>query len=203
VSRLALIVLVLQIVALGAPATARLVGASQATNQSPAAPGNTSPPAPANASPGSPAPSVDPAAVVFAKTSSAGLVLVTVKPDKVGDYEDVIRTLQDALSKSTDERQRALAAGWRVFKADGDPKSNAIFIHLIDPVVGSADYRPSLLLDEILAGASAEMLAKYRDAIVGAPAMLGLNEFANMAVPPPEKPANRSPQGPGAEKKPR
>jgi hypothetical protein len=123
-------------------------------------------------------------------------VLVTVKPDKVADYEEVIRALQEGLSRSSEPRQQGLARGWRVFKSATDPKANAIYIHLIDPIVPDTDYRPSLVLDEILAGASAEMLAKYRDAIVGAPAMLGMNEFANMSMPPPPKPTNGSPDGP-------
>jgi hypothetical protein len=203
VSRLALIALVLQSVAAAALTVGLVDGDWQtAGNQSPAAPRNTSPPAPANTSPVAPVASVDPAAVVFAKSATAGLLLVTVKADKVPDYEEVIRVLQEALSKATDERRRALGQGWRVFKADADPKTNAIYIHLIEPVVPLADYRPSLLLDEILAGASAEMLAKYRDAIVGAPAMLGMNEFANLAKPPPDKPANASPDAPVPPKKP-
>jgi hypothetical protein len=122
-------------------------------------------------------------------------LLVTVKPDRVADYEAVIRALQEGLSRSTDERQRTLASGWRVYKSHDDPKGNAVFVHVIDPVVPQTDYRPSLILDEILAGASAELLAKYRDAIAGAPAMLGMNEFAIMSQPPP-RPANASPPGP-------
>ena len=161
-------------------------------------PGNTSP---GNASPlnASPSQSVDPAAVTFAEET--GLVVVSVKPDKTADYEAVIRALQDGLSKATSERFRALAQSWRVFKAaEGDAKANAVYIHIIHPVVAGADYRPSLVLDEILAGASAEMLAKYRDAIASGPNKLGMKEFAYMATIPP--PANASPVAPVVPKKP-
>jgi hypothetical protein len=164
-------------------------------------PGNASP---TNASPGtpsgnaSPTQPADPGAVTFAEDT--GLVIVSVKPDKTSDYEAVIRALQDALSKATSERFRALAQSWRVFKAtEVDAKANAIYIHVIYPAVAGADYRPSLVLDEILAGASAEMLAKYRDAIAMGPNKLGMKEFAHMAVPPP---ANTSPVAPVAPKKP-
>jgi hypothetical protein len=167
-----------------------------------AAPDSSASQQPTNASPAEPAPNIDPARAIFAKTATAGLLLVTVKPDKVADYEEVIRSIQEVLSRSTDERQQALGKGWRVFKSATDPKANAIYIHLIDPVVPDTDYRPSLLLDEILAGAPAEMLARYRDAIVGAPAMLGMNEIANMATPPPAKPTNGSPDSPAPVKKP-
>lgn len=208
VGRLALILLFLQ-----AAAAPTFVYVSAATvvqgssNQSPAAPGsvplapaNASPQAPANVSPAEPVPPVDPAAAIFAKTSTAGLILVTVHADKVGDYEEVIRALQKGLAESADARQQAIAKGWRVFKSATDPKANAIYIHLIDPIVPQTDYRPSLLLDEILAGASAEMLAKYRDAIVGAPSMLSMNEFARMSVAPPAPSTNASPAGPQTKK---
>ena len=109
-------------------------------------------------------PSIDPAAATFA--SDAGVLVVSVKPDKTADYEAAIRALQEALSKATDEKHREIAKGWRVFKAtDLDAKANAVYIHLLQPAVKSVDYRVSVLLDELLSGASAELLAKYRDAI--------------------------------------
>jgi hypothetical protein len=209
VSRLALIVLLVQAAAATTVTYGPLAASQDPRNQSPIAPGNTSPQTPGNTSPPEPTdasgvvpvPQVDPAAAIFSKTANAGLLLVTVKADKVADYEDVIRALQDGLSKATDARQQALGQGWRVFKSDTDPKVNAIYIHFVHPVVPQTDYRPSRVLDEILAGASAEMLAKYRDAIVGAPSMLSMNEFADMSVPPP-KPTNASPKSPAPAKKP-
>jgi hypothetical protein len=166
----------------------------------PQAPGNRSPQIPGNASPGLPAaaPSIDPAAATF--TSDAGLLVVSVKPDKTADYEEAIRALQDAFSKAADERHRAIAKGWRVFKsADLDAKANVVYIHLIQPAVKTVDYRPSLLLDELLGGAPAELLGKYRDAIAVPPNKLGLTEFANMSVAPlnatPAAPALKKPGG--------
>jgi hypothetical protein len=145
----------------------------------------TSPQVPGNASPAAPAkPSIDPASAIF--TADAGLLVVTVKPDKTADYEGVIRALQEALSKATDEKHRQIAKGWRVYKSAerADPKANVVYVHVIQPTVAGADYRPSLLLDELLAGASSEMLTKYRDAIAGAPSKLGMTELANMSVAP-------------------
>ncbi|HYU80286.1 MAG TPA: hypothetical protein VEK56_14950 [Vicinamibacterales bacterium] len=165
--------------------------------------GNQTPQIPVNASPAQPAgtPSKDPAAATF--TSTAGLLLVTVKADKTADYEAVIRALQEQLSKATDEKHRAIAEGWRVFKAsDLDAKANAVYVHVIYPAVPEVDYRPSLILDELLSGASAEMLAKYRDAIASPPAKLGMTEFAHMAVTPVARPANASPPTPVPPKKP-
>lgn len=140
-------------------------------------------------------PSVDPAAATF--SSDAGVLVVSVKPDKTDDYEAAIRALQDALSKATDEKHREIAKGWRVFKAtDLDTKANAVYVHVLQPAIKSVDYRISVLLDELLSGASAELLAKYRDAIAAPPSKLGLVEFANMSVAPPPAAGNATPAAP-------
>jgi hypothetical protein len=168
--------------------------ATQSPAPAPAAqpPGNATPDAPF----GLPAPgSADPAAVTF--TSDIGMLLVAVKAGAVADYEAAITALQEALSKSEDEETRTLARSWRVLKAaEADAKANALYIHLLEPPVPSADYRPSLWLDKLLAGAPPELLAKYRDAFAVPPTKLGLVEFANMAVAPIAKPANVSPDAP-------
>lgn len=144
---------------------------------------------PANATPASP----DPATVSF--TSDVGMLLVAVKPDRVADYEAVVRALQTAMAAQTDPGIRRLAEGWRVFKAtDVDAKANAIYIHLLQPAVAGVDYRPSLWLDKLLEGAPADLLAKYRDAFATAPTRLGLAEFAQMSVAP----VNATPGAPDA-----
>ena len=170
----------------------------------------TAPPQlPGNTTPGQPvAPASDPAAATF--VSDGGLLFVTVKADKVDDYEDAIRALQEAFSKATDEKHRTLAEGWRVYKgtdanpkAIADPKTGTVlYIHVIHPVVPDVDYRPSLLLDELLAGAPPELLAKYRDAIAAPANKLGVSELAHMSVAPLPKPENKSPDAPGDPKKP-
>lgn len=155
-------------------------------------PGNVSPGG--SASPASAAAGADPAAATF--TTDQGLLLVAVKPDKVADYEAVIVALQEALAKSEDKEVRTLAAGWTVYKAsDLDAKANAIYVHLLQPVVAGADYRPSLWLDKLLAGAPVELLAKYRDAFAAQPTKLPLVKFADMTKVP-DKPANASPAAP-------
>jgi hypothetical protein len=136
-----------------------------------------------------PAPPADPASSQF--TSDAGLLLVTVKPTSLADYELVIQTLQAALAKDTDARRAAAAKGWRVFKAvESDAKGNAIFIHMLAPAVPEFDYRPSLLLDELVKELAPELLTKYQDAFAAPPTKLNLDEFAHMSVAPaaPKKP---------------
>ena len=143
----------------------------------------------------------DPATITF--STAIGLIVVPVHAGKTADYEAAIVALQETLSKAEDPETRAMAAGWRVFKsADTDAKSNALYIHVLAPVVAGVDYRPSLWLDKLLGGAPPELLAKYRDAFAGAPSKLGLVELAHMSVTPVPKPANASPQAPPPPPKP-
>jgi hypothetical protein len=136
--------------------------------------------------PAAPAAPVDPATATF--STDAGLLLVLVKADKVADYENAITALQDAFSKDTNADHRAVATGWRVFKAaEADSKGNVVYVHALLPVVAGTDYRPSLWLDQLLGGAPAELLDKYKNAFAGAPTRLSLTEFAHMAVAPVKK----------------
>lgn len=168
----------------------------------------TPPPVSQNASPATPQivtppklpvvpPSPDPASSHF--LTDAGILLVTIKPDAVADYELVIRTLQDALAKDTDPIRAAAAKGWRVFKAsENDPKGNPIFIHLLLPTVTGFDYRPSLLLDELIKDLAPDLLSRYQDAFAAPPTRLNLTEFANMSVAPlplPPPPETKKPPG--------
>lgn len=138
----------------------------------------------------------DPAAVTF--STNSGMVLHAVKPASVSDYEAAIVALQDAFAKSNDEDVKRVAAGWRVWKAaETDAKANVIYVHILQPAAANVDYRPSLWLDRLLAGAPAELLAKYRDSFAVAPSKLSLTELASMSAAPanatPGKPGNSSP----------
>jgi hypothetical protein len=147
------------------------------------------PQTPANQSPAQVTPPADPASSHFA--TEAGLLLVTIKPASVADYELVIRTLQDALSKDTDPKRGQAAKGWRVFKAtESDAKGNFVFIHVMMPALSNFDYRPSLLIDELVKDLAADLLARYQDAFAAPPTKLSLTEFAQMSVAPvePKKP---------------
>lgn len=148
-------------------AAALLAAAAQATQPTPV-------PAPSAA---------DPAAATFA--TPVGLLLVAVKPDKTADYEAVIVALQAALQKSDDPVRRTMAQGWRVYKAsETDAKRNALYVHALAPATPGADYRPSLLLDELLQGAPPDLLVKYRDTFAAPPTRLSLTEFAHMSGTP-------------------
>lgn len=141
-----------------------------------------------------PAPA-DPAAVVF--TTDAGMMLHAVKAGSVTDYEAAIAALQGALAKADAPETRAVAAGWRVYRAaEADAKSNVLYVHMLMPAIAGTDYRPSLWLDDLLAGAPPDLLAKYRDAFAAAPTKLSLTEFADMTVAPAPRPTNATPDAP-------
>jgi hypothetical protein len=126
--------------------------------------------------------------LLAAQAPAPGGALVAVKADKVADYEAVLLALQTAFAASQDPTRRAVADGWRVFKAaEADAKGNAIYVHALLPVVAGTDYRPSLWLDQLMEQAPADLLAKYKDALAGAPTRLSLAEVANMAVAPVRK----------------
>jgi hypothetical protein len=156
--------LLTSLIVIGAFAQAAGVGTPppQTPGNQTAASTNTSTPGP-----------TDPAAVVF--TTEAGMVLHAVKPGSAADYEAAILALQEALGKADDPETRSLATAWRVYKAsEADAKSSVIYVHLLQPAVAGVDYRPSLWLDKLLAGAPGDMLAKYRDAFAVPPTKLSL-----------------------------
>jgi hypothetical protein len=141
---------------------------------------NTTPPKPVVE------PTPDPASTHF--TTGVGLLLGAVKPAATADYESAIQALQTALSADTDTHRVAAAKGWRVFKAtEPDAKGNALYIHLMMPTVTGFDYRPSLLLDELVKELAPDVLSKYQDAFAMPPTKLNLTEFANMSVAPIKK----------------
>jgi hypothetical protein len=133
--------------------------------------------------------------VHFLADTDTGLLLVAIKPAAVADYEQVLRTLQEALAKDTDATRSSAAKGWRVYKAaEADAKGNTLYIHMMRPAVTGFDYRPSLLLDELIKELAPDLLTKYQDAFAMPPSKLNLTEFANMSVAP-LPPAEKKPGG--------
>lgn len=152
-------------------------------------------PSPQNATPPKPVvqPSPDPASAHF--TTDTGIILIAIKPANVADYELVIRTLQEALSKDDDPIRQSAAKGWHVYKAaETDAKGNTLYIHFMSPAVAGFDYRPSLLVDELVKDLTPELLSKYQEAFAVPPTRLNLTELANMSIAP-VAPAEKKPGG--------
>ena len=65
-----------------------------------------------------------------------------------------------------------------------DSKGNTLYVHLMMPAVTGFDYRPSLLLDELIKDLAPELLSKYQEAFAMPPSKLNLTEFAQMSLAP-------------------
>jgi hypothetical protein len=74
-------------------------------------------------------------------TAPVGVLFNTVRADRVDDFEKAMGYLQAALAASTDERVRAQAKGWRMFKAsEAGPSGSVLYLFVLDPAVPGADY---------------------------------------------------------------
>jgi hypothetical protein len=99
-------------------------------------PSPTQPPTPATAG-------ATPSAPAQPRTFTApvGVLLNTVRADRVDDFEKAMAYLQAALASSTNERVRAQAAGWRIFRATETVAGGAaLYVFLLDPTLAGADY---------------------------------------------------------------
>ena len=78
------------------------------------------------------------------KTLFSGDVVIqafAINPDKTADYEQVIAKLKDALTKSETPEAKEQLAGWKIIKnATPNPDGSIVYIHIISPVVKTADY---------------------------------------------------------------
>ena len=84
-------------------------------------------------------------------TGDVVLAAYVVNADKVADYEKVMATLKDALSKSTRPEAKQQLAGWKVIKNDmNQPDGSPLFVHIISPVVKDADYSITNLVYEVV-----------------------------------------------------
>ena len=83
-------------------------------------------------------------------TYSGDLVIAAyaINADKTGDYEKVVATLKDALSKSQRPEAKQQLAGWKVIKnAMPQPDGSIVYVHVIT-VVKDADYSITNLVYE-------------------------------------------------------
>lgn len=88
------------------------------------------------------------------KTTYTGdlvLAAYVVNADKVADYEKVVATLKDSLSKSERPEAKQQLAGWKIIKNSANqPDGSALYVHVINPVVKDADYSITNLVYEVV-----------------------------------------------------
>jgi hypothetical protein len=87
------------------------------------------------------------------KTTYTGEVVIAgyaINGDKVGDYEKVVATLKDSLTKSPRPEAKQQLAGWKVIKSSmNQPDGSALYLHIITPVK-DADYSITNLVYEVV-----------------------------------------------------
>jgi hypothetical protein len=158
----------------------------------PQAPG---PPSPAQKVPGQPASA--PVAQPRTFTAPVGLLFSTVRADRVDDFEKAMGYLQAALAASTNERVRAQAAGWRIFKAtEAGPSNSVLYVFVLDPTVAGADYSLGRILADAYPDQTKlqEIWKLYSGSVTGG-SLLNLTPFKPPA-PTTEKPPAPTTQKP-------
>jgi hypothetical protein len=141
--------------------------------------------------PGQPAPTpAAPAPVAQPRTFTAplGLLFNTVRADRVEDFEKAMGYLQAALASSANERVRAQAAGWRMFKAtEPGPNNSVLYVYVLDPTVAGADYSLGRILADAYPDQTKlqEIWKLYSGAVTGG----SLLNLTPIKPPAPDKPA--------------
>ena len=100
----------------------------------------TTPPPPAGqAAPAAPAaPAATEPKVPF--TTPAGMLLVSVKSDKIADFEEMVSKLKAGFAKTTDETLKKQGAGFKVYKASEANGGNTLYVVLVEPAVPASEY---------------------------------------------------------------
>lgn len=92
-------------------------------------------------------------------SGDAALMFHFVKPAQTATFERVMVELDAALDVNRGDQAR----GWKVFRADTDitGQGNVMYVWVIDPVVGGADYAVSTILNEAVPEQVQELYEAY------------------------------------------
>jgi hypothetical protein len=115
-----------------------------------------------------------PAAPKLSFTTSAGMLLVQVKPDQTATFEEMIGKIKSGVATSTDPALKAQAGTWKIYKA-AEPAAggNVMYVVLIDPATANTEYQFFEVIQKTLTDeqkrdpATAELYKKYAAAIAG------------------------------------
>jgi hypothetical protein len=87
------------------------------------------------------------------KTTYTGDMIIlayAINADKTADYEKVVATLKDALSKSTKPEAKQQLAGWKIIKNSmPQPDGSIVYVHVVT-VVKDADYSITNIVYEVV-----------------------------------------------------
>lgn len=159
-----------------------MVGAAQTAAgqtppaQPPATPQPATPAQPAAAQP-APAPEEKP---TF--TGAAGVLLVQIKPEKTADYEAMVAKLKDALAKSEKPERKAMAKGWKVYKAAEPMAGNTLYVHVIEPTAPGDYANPLRIISEVFPTEVGDIYTKVKEGFVQT-GLLNLSPLSDLSVP--------------------
>jgi hypothetical protein len=129
-------------------------------------------------------------------TAPVGLILTTVRSERVADFEKVLSYVQAALEKSTDPRVQAQAKGWRMFKAsEPGPNGSVLYVFGFDPAVPGADYGLFRVLADAYSDTELQQLWRlYNSSVTSGGSLLNLTPL-KLAPPEPLRvsPSNDAP----------
>ena len=124
-----------------------------------------------------------PAPNPFLFNADAGVILNFVKADKTADFEMVLGKLKEAIGKATKPEHKALATGWKVFKAaEAGPNGAVIYVFIFDPATKGGEYSVGNILVDAFGAEGQTLYKTYSDAF-GMPAigaLLHLNKVADL-----------------------
>jgi hypothetical protein len=124
---------------------------------------------PAQTQPAAPAQPTEPK--VGFKTP-AGMLLVQIKPDQVGAFEDMMAKMKPALQASTDPALKAQAS-FKVYKSAEASGGNALYVVLFDPATPGTEYsfldmfNKTLTPEQQRDPATVEMFKQWANAFAG------------------------------------
>jgi len=103
--------------------------------------------------------------------STAGLLLVQVKPDQTTAFEELMSRVRNGIAKSDKPELKAQVGAWKVYKASEPMQGNALYVVVVDPAVPNAEYHFYEVLNKTLTEAeqrdpqTAEMFKRYAGSI--------------------------------------
>jgi len=174
---------------------ALLVSAYRATGAQPPPP---PPPPPQTAQPPPSQPPAPPAPVVAPAPADsplifeteAGAVFTSVRPPKVTEFEQALARLDEAIASATDSTLRAQLEGWTIFRAvEPGPGGAVLYVSMLDPVAGGADYRIAEILSAVLPDEAGQWRAALSSTVLAAQSVVNLHRLWTVAARPPDPPS--------------
>jgi hypothetical protein len=113
-------------------------------------------------------------------TTPAGILLVSIKPDKTAVFEEMVGKLKAGAAKTQDETLKKQLSGLKFYKvAEPGPGPATLYVVFVEPAVPASEYELFQLIsktmtpDEQRAPETADMWKRYADAFVS-----GMNKLS-------------------------